>query len=166
VRSLAFFLSRASRSENRQRRRENVVVALLSPAVSHDGSLRLPDLLHVARSRRIPERNTVRGEDSPMLRHSTSSRYPANSFAKPRGACFNICTKMFARGGAYTPVPTTCFPGSDGATRSCYGRLPGIPVALYAMTPMHMSGAAHCPVSVEKTVAVFRRANNLHLISF
>lgn len=51
MRLLAFFLSRASGSENRQRQRGRRRLSL----VSHDGSLRLPDLLLRAVPQQIPE---------------------------------------------------------------------------------------------------------------
>lgn len=115
-RACAFFLSRVSRSENRQRRGENVVVAPLSPAVSHGGSLRLPDLLRVARSRRTRHSRTERSRGGfPYAMPLDFVSIPGCSPGTLE-ELVSIFVLECVRGRTHQRVPTTCFPSLDKAT--------------------------------------------------
>lgn len=108
VRLLAFFPSRATGSSGKE---DDDVVRLslslsrspsTSPPVSHDGSLRLPDLLRVPTRRGFPNGISLRCKytTSPFCFFSFDVQRGLLVRGTSRGACFNICTRMRERGHA------------------------------------------------------------------
>lgn len=167
MRLLAFFPSRATGTNGKED--DDVVCFSLSlsitpslsssvsPPVSHDGSLRLPDPLRVSTRRGFP--NGISPRFTHELPFASSSFLLLQCTRRTTRSCFNICTRMRTRGHQLLRVcikysPVRIEPASRLSTVTGNRRLP------YTTCQQLVQCVP------EKGVAVLRRASNLHAISF